>query len=87
MTREECLKKAINIVCNGREQEYGKPEDNFKTIANLWNTYLGTDKIKASDVGIMMALLKIARIKTGNYKDDSYIDCAGYIACASELCK
>ena len=37
------------------------------------------------DVAVMMGLLKIARIKTGNGITDSFIDLAGYAACAGEL--
>jgi hypothetical protein len=33
----------------------------------------------------MMALLKIARIATGTFKGDSYVDACGYIACAGEI--
>ena len=32
-----------------------------------------------------MALLKIARIATGTFKEDSYIDACGYLACGAEL--
>lgn len=34
---------------------------------------------------VMMALLKIARIKTGKHKDDNFVDLAGYAACACEM--
>ena len=34
---------------------------------------------------MMMALLKVARIKTGKHKDDNFIDLAGYAACACEV--
>ncbi len=34
--REECLKKAMEIVCTDRESQYGAPEDNFAKIADLW---------------------------------------------------
>ena len=33
----------------------------------------------------MMALLKIARIATGKKVIDSYVDLAGYAACAGEI--
>ena len=83
MTRKEMLEKTISIVCEDGEQQYGKPEDNFNEIAKLWSIYLGYP-ISAKDVAIMMALLKIARIKSGMHKDDNYIDLAGYAACACE---
>ena len=85
--RETCLRAANDCVNGMREQDYGTPEDNFGTIARLWSEYLGRENIVISpkDVPIMMALLKIARIKTGGGTGDSYIDLAGYAACAYEI--
>lgn len=34
---------------------------------------------------MMMALLKIARIKTGTATEDSFVDLAGYAACGAEI--
>lgn len=85
MTREDILDKAKECVCGQRVTDYGKPEDNFARIANLWNAYLGSDIVDSKDVAIMMALLKIARIKSGNGSDDSFVDLAGYAACAGEI--
>lgn len=83
MLREDILNEAIKCVCTDRESQYGSPEDSFNQIAKLWTAYTGAP-YTAHDVAVMMALLKIARIKTGRYKADSYIDAAGYIACAAE---
>lgn len=84
MNREQTLVIAHKIVCEGREEDYGSPEQNFKLIANLWTDYLGF-YIEPKDVAMMMALLKIARIKSGKPKEDNYIDLAGYAACGAEL--
>jgi hypothetical protein len=84
MNREEILNEAIKCVCGQREQDYGTPENNFQTIANLWSTYLGCT-VKAIDVTMMMALLKIARIRNGGGSGDSFVDLAGYAACGGEL--
>jgi hypothetical protein len=84
MNREEILKAAADIVTRDREDTYGKPEDNFALIAQLWYCYKGVP-FAAEDVALMMALLKIARISTGKYKADNYIDLAGYAACAGEI--
>ncbi len=84
MTRTECLERAQAVVCGEREKQYGTPEDNFKIIADLWAVYLGTE-ITPKDVAMMMALLKIARIKNDNFKADSFIDLAGYAACGCEI--
>lgn len=84
MNRANTLEKAKEIVCGHRENEYGSPEDNFKTIADFWSVYKGVE-FTANDVAMMMALLKIARIRTGIATDDSYVDLAGYAACGSEI--
>ena len=84
MKRAEILEAARVCVCGEREHEYGNPEDNFGLIGMLWTTYTGT-MITAQDVAMMMALLKIARIKTGTGTADSFIDLAGYAACAGEI--
>lgn len=43
-----------------------------------------TDDSAPKDVAMMLALLKVARIKTG-VKGDSFVDLAGYAACAGEI--
>lgn len=84
MTREEILQAAKEAVCQSREHEYGSPEQNFGVIAQLWTAYKGTP-FSSLDVAMMMALLKVARIKTGIAKDDSFVDLAGYAACGGEI--
>lgn len=90
MNRADILETAKEIVTSDRNKQYGEPEDNFDTIASLWNAYLvgkhsdGT-VITAKDVALMMVLFKVGRILTSTtVKEDSYIDAAGYIACAAE---
>lgn len=85
MNRKEVLDTAIKTVCEDRQNSYGTPEDNFAIIAGLWSGYLGDVILEAEDVAIMMILLKIARIQTGTFKPDNYIDIAGYAACAAEI--
>lgn len=93
MTRPEILDAARSCVCGAREQDYGTPENNFATIGNFWFIYLNAahpdlaltpDHITAKDVAVMMALLKVARIATGD-NIDSFVDLAGYAACAGEI--
>lgn len=83
-TRAEILDAAKEIVTGDREKQYGKPEDNFADIAEFWTTYTGCP-ISAEDVAIMMTLLKIARIRSGNYKADSFVDLCGYASIAAEI--
>ncbi len=84
MDRKQTLETATKCVCGERQDQYGSPEDNFARIAKLWSAYLGTD-VSPMDVTMMMALLKIARIKTGTATDDSFVDLAGYAACGAEI--
>ena len=84
MTRDEILDAAKKCVVGDREQDYGRPERNFKTIADLWSVYLGVT-IDAVDVAALLALLKLARIRSGHAKADNWIDLAGYAACGGEI--
>ena len=96
-TREQVLSAARACVCGDREQDYGSPENNFRTIASLWNSYLygaglmenPTPQVwkglKPKDVAAMLALLKVARIAGNRPKQDNWIDLAGYAACGAEL--
>ena len=90
MNREELLKAAIERVQAGNE-EYGKVEDNFALIASLWSEYIlgrqdytKSDLLDATDVAAMMILFKVARSVTGKPKIDTWLDIAGYAACAVE---
>ena len=85
MNRPEILDAAKKCVTGQREQDYGSPERNFERIAGLWNAYLGAKTVDAVDVAMMLALLKVARIKTGKGTADSFVDLAGYAACAGEI--
>lgn len=93
MDRATILHEAERCVCTDRETQYGSPEDNFSLIAQLWELYikrkcisLAEDiKIFPEDVGCMMALLKIARIASGQIKDDNYVDGCGYLSIGGEL--
>jgi hypothetical protein len=98
MLRDEILEQVRNCVCVDRENTYGSPENNFSLIGALWDNYLfakdmahirkgdhGHRRITGEDVAVMMTLLKVARIATGEVKADNYIDLAGYAVCAGEL--
>ena len=94
MTRSEILNAAEECVCGARDIQYGSPERNFETIALLWSVYLsaastedagGINVVTPKDVAAMLALLKVARIASGNPKEDNWIDLAGYAACGGEL--
>lgn len=82
--REALLKEAIEIVTKNRNAEYGEPEQNFFLISAFWSEYLNIP-VSSQDVAIMMALLKIARLKANKSHHDSMVDVAGYMACLAEL--
>ena len=84
--RGEALLKAHDIINGEREKQYGKPEDSFAAIATKWTFYLKKN-ITRYDVAYMMALMKMARIEQGQYKEDSFVDCMGYLAIANDMLK
>ena len=83
MKRAEILEAARVCVCGEREQDYGTPEDSFALIGKLWTAYMGV-LFEPKDVAMMMALLKVARCMACD-KADSFVDLAGYAACAGEI--
>ena len=82
--RAEILDTAKKYVTKDRASDHGDMEDNFTMISDLWSTYLGVD-VKPHDVGVMMNLLKVARIKSNPEHPDNWVDGAGYMACGGEL--
>ena len=89
-TRRRVLSEAEKCVCGNREQDYGMPEDSLQKIAALWTAYMSKNSIvdtvfSASDVAVMMALLKIARISENPQHMDSWVDGCGYFACGGEI--
>lgn len=93
MTRKGILDAAEACVCGQREQEYGSPEDNFRTIAELWRQYIQARcvgpgvlvDLVPDDVAAMMVLLKVGRIAGGSFSQDNWVDIAGYAACGGEI--
>ena len=85
MKRADILATASEYVTTDRAATHGKAEDNFLRTAELWNAYLGVDNISATDVAVMLALLKVARIKQNPNHTDNWIDIAGYAACGGEI--
>ena len=85
VNRDDILRTALYCVTQDRAATHGKMEDNFQLIADYWSLHCGHD-ITANDVGVMMTLLKLARIKNGQVGNaDNYVDAAGYMACSGEI--
>ena len=84
MERGTILDKAKETINGVRQDAYGNPEDSFSAIAELWTAYTGIE-FTPHDVAMMMALLKVARIKCGAGSEDSYVDLCGYAALAADM--
>lgn len=86
MKRKETLDRAAAAVLSDRQTTYGTPEDNFGMIGKYWSIHLGRE-VTATDVAIMLGLLKMARLKTSPQHADNWVDMAGYAACGAEVAK
>lgn len=84
LAREKILAKTLSAINGDRDLQYGTPEQSFNVIAGLWSVFLDMN-ITPEQTATMMALFKIARIKTGANKEDNFVDGCGYIAIAGEL--
>lgn len=83
--RANILKEAEETICRDRNYLYGKPEQSFDEIAKVWSFYLGIE-LNAKDAAIMLALFKVARMKTSvKLNKDNFLDAIGYMACAYEV--
>jgi hypothetical protein len=82
--RAEILETAKQYVTKDRASDHGDMEDNFEMIADLWSVYLDI-RIKPHEVGVMMTLLKVARIRSNPEHPDNWVDGAGYMACGGEI--
>lgn len=90
MTRSELLHAAEVCVCGQREEDYGTPEDNFRVIGELWETYLkakciGNPQadvcIVPEDVAALLGLLK--ELKDARQTVE-LMDACGKRVCSSE---
>jgi hypothetical protein len=84
MTREEAIRAVAHCVLQDRNDTYGSPENNFASIAELWSCFLDVE-IAPHQVAVMMALMKIARLKFNPTHADSWVDLAGYAVCGAEV--
>jgi Domain of unknown function (DUF6378) len=89
--RENVLDEAKKCVLHDRNSTYGKPEDNFRRIAELWTAYLSIRPkdvgapITPTDVAQMMLLMKVARLAHNPAHKDSWVDGIGYLACGAGI--
>ena len=94
--RETLLNEANRLVNGDRNDTYGEPFDDYTKVAGLWNTYVsavlakhhvdldGLQPLEPYDCIAMMILLKVARTLSDPDHRDSWVDIAGYAACAHD---
>jgi hypothetical protein len=80
----QALENAYRLIEGDRHVQHGKAEKCHDAIADLWTWWTGF-KIDRHDVAMMMALLKIARMKTGAYNSDTFDDSLGYLSLAKQF--
>ena len=76
MNRVEVLDDAKQKVSVERASQHGDMENNFTTIADYWSVHLDV-VVTPEDVAVMMALLKIARIKSNADNEYNWVDGCG----------
>ena len=84
MQRDKILKIAADYVTVDRVATHGDAERNFGLIAAYWSAHLDV-AVSATDVAVMMTLLKLARIGSNPAHADNWIDGCGYLACGGEI--
>lgn len=72
------LVRVNDMLTGEKAEEYGNPRAMFKNISQRW---FGCDNAEV-DVAIMMAELKVERIKYDHGKEDSYLDAIAYLVMA-----
>ncbi len=83
---DEIAKEAAELIAGDRG-DYGDFRPNLELCGNLWSSYLGAKRnvhldISGEDVAMLMVLLKAARVASGGYKKDNFVDIAGYASIA-----
>jgi hypothetical protein len=66
------------LIVHGERQEfYGHPLDNWTRTVKMWSVILGVE-VTIEQAMDMMVALKIAR-NVHRFKDDNWVDIAGYV--------
>ncbi|AXH47319.1 hypothetical protein SEA_EDEN_24 [Microbacterium phage Eden] len=86
--RQEVLGTASNLIHGDREDDYGRPIDSFRRVAQAFNVVLeglGHPPIDATTAAKLMIALKLSRLSGGDNKLDTWVDLAGYAALGFEV--
>lgn len=90
--RKALLTEAETLVNGDRNNQYGPPHQDFQRTADIL-TAMGVRfvpghgdarAIKAHDVALILAAVKMSRLAWSPEKRDSWVDLAGYAACGHE---
>ena len=89
MRKGKMLLEEAGAVIDARGDHYGTPLQNWTRISELWTAFLRDklkegEKITPLDHGLMMDLVKTARLIETPEHWDSYVDKCGYAAAAVE---
>jgi len=80
--------EALDMVAL-RGNDYGDYRVSFTAMATVWTVLLGSklsagSSVSPSDVGLLMAALKLVR-EAHKHKDDNLVDAVGYLSIVSKL--
>ena len=88
------LNEADQTVRGARQDDYGDMRVSFDQIAAYWTVYLDralkeldpslSFELTGVDVANLMILLKVSLAQLRQQRD-SYVDIAGYVACAEKI--
>jgi hypothetical protein len=89
VTPGSTARKAADIVSGSRQKTHGSAPEQFTDVAKRWQNHIllthGIDvPLVHTDVGWMMADLKRSRAKYGEFNEDDYVDCIGYVDCVAQ---
>jgi hypothetical protein len=82
--RQKVLKSAGDLIDGDRARDYGDAYEMHQRIAAGWSQILCCE-VKAHEVALCMAWLKIARLVETPGHSDSYVDGVAYMALAAEI--
>lgn len=82
--RHHVLKTAGDLIDGDRAKDYGDAHEMHTRIAAGWSQIFGVE-VKAHQVALAMAWLKISRLVETPDHTDSYVDGVAYMALAAEI--
>ena len=88
-TKKLAPAEALDLICGPRMEFYGPPQENLQDIADTWTPYVKRaletkGSLDATDVTMLMVLLKAIRQVRGYHRDSS-VDICGYATLAEVL--